>query len=77
MLGTYSGDTFADDSAIIDTAEAVMPAFIDKDGNTLYAVDSEFGFYVTDFIGAAEYLIRNSDMAGFSPSMYMPSIVPS
>ena len=31
--------------------DAAQPV-VDRDGDTLYPVDSEFGFYVVDFLGA-------------------------
>ena len=65
---TFDGSTYGDagateDKGIIcglpDSAEKSCPAdaaqpFTDKSGVTLYPVDTEFGFYVVDFVGAQE-----------------------
>ncbi len=61
ILGTFSGLTYVDDPTIIDTAGVSdVPPFLDKDGNVLHPIDSEFGYYVTDFLGA-EPKIRDFD----------------
>ena len=36
----------------IDFSESVVPGFVDKSNNTLFGIDSTFGFYVRDFVGA-------------------------
>ena len=41
-----------------------MP-FVDKEGVTLYPVDSEFGFYVVDFLGAQAKSLDGDYMEGF------------
>lgn len=51
IAGGFDGATFADTPSIIDlTAD---PKVV-KDAPPLYPIDSEFGFYVTDFDGAEE-----------------------
>lgn len=65
LTGTFSGVTFADDPSFIDTDEAAKAAFIDKDGNSLYGVDSEFGFNVDDFIGAEQKTLDGDFAEGF------------
>ncbi len=51
IAGGFDGATFADTPSIIDlTAD---PKTV-KDAPPLYPIDSEFGFYVTDFEGAEE-----------------------
>ncbi len=52
--------------ADIDLTESVVPAFTDKDGNVLYAVDSTLGFYVTDFIGAEDKVFDGDYAEGFA-----------
>lgn len=39
--------------------------FMDKEGIMLYPVDSEFGFYVVDFLGAKEKLLDEDFMEGW------------
>ena len=63
---TFSGDTLADVPQNLDTTESVVPAFIDKDDDVLYAVDSEFGFDVTDFIGATQKELDGDFAEGFA-----------
>ncbi|WP_421907476.1 hypothetical protein [Mameliella sp.] len=61
VTGTYDGLTQGDilpgDAPIVDFTAAPM---VTKDGIMLYPVDSEFGFYVTDFV-VAEDKIRDFD----------------
>jgi len=70
VLGGFDGKTFAEDPSIICEIGSVVcptdnPAFVDKSGVTLYPVDSEFGFYVVDFLGA-QPKARNGDyLEGF------------
>tara|TARA_R110002050_G_scaffold130510_1_gene252232 strand:- start:32 stop:2110 length:2079 start_codon:yes stop_codon:yes gene_type:complete len=70
VLGGLNGVTFADDQTIICGLGPVScpddnPALLDKSGVMLYPVDSEFGFYVVDFLGA-QPKARNGDyLEGF------------
>jgi len=67
IQGDFNGSTYGSAGAVTDntiicdvpggvacpdTAE-VRPV-IDKQGVTLYPIDSEFGFYIVDFLGAAQ-----------------------
>ena len=66
VIGNFDGTTYAEDNSIInlsadledpnnpDPPDYLGPvrAMQDKSGNILYPIDSEFGFYVTDFLGA-------------------------
>ena len=65
IQGGFDGSTFGPGGALerkdilCGVPEAGVPAcpdgvspFVDKAGNTLYPVDSEFGFHVVDFVGA-------------------------
>jgi hypothetical protein len=66
VLGGFDGSTFGPTGALQDTSiicglpesssptcpeDAAQP-FLDRSGVTLYPVDSEYGFYVVDFVGA-------------------------
>lgn len=68
VQGGFDGSTVGDAGAVSDPTiicgapidgspecppEAAQPV-VDRDGDTLYPVDSEFGFYVVDFLGAQE-----------------------
>lgn len=70
VLGTYSGVSYADDPTLLDTAETVIPAYTDKDGNVLYGVDSEFGFHVSDFYGAEDKTLDGDYGEGFAGNVY-------
>ena len=63
---SFAGDTLADLPANLDVGGMVVPEFIDKDGNVLSAVDSEFGFYVNDFIGAEQKVFDGDFAEGFA-----------
>jgi hypothetical protein len=62
VLGGFNGATFGpegatqDNTIICDLGPVACPAdnqpFLDKSGVTLYPVDSEFGYYIVDFLGA-------------------------
>lgn len=64
VMGGFDGTTFADTRSIIcglaeskDTAcpqDAAQPLQDSKTNTMLYPIDSEFGFYIQDFTGAAE-----------------------
>ena len=50
VLGGFHGQTVGDGGDFINYDKTKT----DKEGNVLYAVDNEFGFHVTDFIGAVQ-----------------------
>lgn len=50
ITGGFDGATVADTPSIIDYDASTLTT----DGVTLYPIDSEFGFYVTDFVGAED-----------------------
>ena len=68
VIGEFSGATYVDDATIIDTTAVLedpnnpdppgydgpVRAIKDKQGNTLYPTDTEFGYYVTDYLGAEQ-----------------------
>src|SRR6056297_978999 len=73
ITGTFSGQTFADNFNIVDLASLVQTPFTDKDGNILYGVDSEFGFNVTDFVGAEQKTLDMDFAEGFAGNIFDPS----
>ena len=54
----FDGIGFSDAPSFLDTTALVVPQIVDKDGNVLSAIDSEFGFYVDDYLGAAQKSIQ-------------------
>ena len=63
VQGGFYGSTYGQDRSIIcgtpDSVETTCPEeakqpIVDKSGTTLYPIDSEFGFYVEDYVGAAQ-----------------------
>ncbi|RBI84900.1 hypothetical protein DRV85_09505 [Rhodosalinus halophilus] len=70
IAATFGGLTFADDPTNVDTAAAVVTPYEDKDGNLLYGVDSEFGFYVQDFVGAEQKVLDGDFGEGFAGNIY-------
>ncbi|MEY8839740.1 hypothetical protein AB9K41_12000, partial [Cribrihabitans sp. XS_ASV171] len=70
IVGTFSGVSYPENPSIIDTDGSVVPQFIDKDGNVLSAIDSEFGFYVTDFVGAEGKVLDGDYGEGFAGNIY-------
>ncbi|MGB5335214.1 MAG: hypothetical protein WBN07_06315, partial [Woeseiaceae bacterium] len=76
-MGGFDGSTFGTEPVDPDTGFSIICGVgftscpedngpvVDKQGVTLYPVDSEFGFYVVDFLGA-EGKVRDGDyMEGF------------
>ena len=60
-----AGSTEGDPADIDFTATP----FVDNDGNELYPVDSTFGFYVTDFVGAEDKVLDGIHEEGFVGDM--------
>jgi hypothetical protein len=66
IQGGFSGVLQADDSTIIcgeyggPACTNVQPKIAKQSGETLYPIDSEFGFYVEDFVGGAQK-VRDND----------------
>jgi Ca2+-binding RTX toxin-like protein len=64
ITGTFGGATQGEDGGFVDfsgdhgTKET-------QDGVTLYPVDSEFGFYVTDFVGAEDKVLDGDYAEGW------------
>lgn len=77
VQGGFNGITFAEDREILcGLMDPVTPVcagaepFTDKTGVTLYPVDSEFGFYVEDYVGAAQKLRDGLYEEGFAGNIY-------
>ena len=70
VMGGFDGSTFGTSGAQQDTniicdlgpvpCPSENPPFLDKSGVTLYPVDTEFGYYVVDFLGAKQK-VRDAD----------------
>ncbi len=69
---TLTGLSFSDDPTLVDTDGSVMPQITDKDGNVLSGVDSEFGYYVTDFLGAEQKSIDGDFAEGHAGNILNP-----
>ena len=62
-LGSYSGTTYAQDSSIVCTATPCVgnEPYVDiYTGMTMWPIDSDFTFHVTDFVGA-ERITRDGE----------------
>lgn len=66
LTATFSGLGFPDDPAMLDILGEVVTPFVDKDGDILYGIDSEFGFNVTDFVGAEDKELDGDFAEGFA-----------
>lgn len=65
---TFDGDTvgeIADPLSVYDTTGA-NGTKTTKDGTVLYPIDSEFGFYVTDFVGAEDKVLDGDFAEGWA-----------
>ncbi|MGD8978020.1 MAG: hypothetical protein PVG91_10470, partial [Gammaproteobacteria bacterium] len=76
VQGGFDGSTYADDPTIICGLGAT-PCPVggpipgpDKSGIMLYPVDSEFGFYVSDFVGAAQKIRDDDYLEGLVGDIY-------
>ncbi|MGD9341331.1 MAG: hypothetical protein PVG76_10380 [Chromatiales bacterium] len=83
VQGGFNGLTFAEDQSFIcgvpATADSpgsdacppdAMQPVVDKSGLTLYPIDSEFGFIVSDFVGAADKTHDYDFAEGWVASIY-------
>ena len=76
VMGGFDGSTFGtggatqDTDIICDLGTTACPAdngpFLDKSGVMLYPVDSEFGYYIVDFLGAQQKTRDQDFMEGSS-----------
>ncbi|SNR86384.1 hypothetical protein SAMN06265370_14010 [Puniceibacterium sediminis] len=65
ITGTYDGATQGVDGGIVDFT-GTNGTKVTKEGVTLYPIDSEFGFYVTDFVGAEDKVIDGDYAEGWA-----------
>ncbi len=75
VQGGFDGVRYIEDPNILCGLEGSPPCagaepFTDKTGVTLYPVDSEFGFYVEDYVGAAQKLRDGLYEEGFAGNVY-------
>lgn len=70
LTATYSGLTYPLLPSMVDTAGAVVTPMIDKDGNVLYGIDNEFGFYVYDFRGGEDKVLDGDYGEGFAGNIF-------
>ncbi|MEC7762824.1 MAG: hypothetical protein VX874_13045 [Pseudomonadota bacterium] len=66
LTGTFSGLQYPVLPAMLDTAGTTVEPYTDKDGNVLYGIDSEFGFYIDDFIGAMPKVLDGDYAEGYA-----------
>ncbi len=63
ITGTFDGVTQGEDGGVIDfTADPKVT----KEGVNLYPIDSEFGYIVTDFVGAVEKTLNDDYAEGWA-----------
>jgi Ca2+-binding RTX toxin-like protein len=73
---TFDGDTvgeIADPLSVYDTTGA-NGTKTTKEGITLYPVDSEFGFYVTDFVGAEDKVLDGDFAEGWAGNLVIGGV---
>ncbi len=71
IQGDFQGSTYATDPSIIcglgtTACPADVAPLLDKSGVTLYPIDSEFGFYIVDFLGAAQKFRDGNYLEGYA-----------
>jgi hypothetical protein len=76
LQGAFNGSTYGDGGAVTDpsilcgiggvTCPTDVLPIIDKQGVTLYPIDSEFGFYIVDFLGAAQKFRDDNYLEGYA-----------
>ncbi len=65
VTATFDGDKQGDEGANYVDFSGANGTRVTKEGVTLYPIDSEFGFNVTDFVGAEEKVIDGSYTEGW------------
>ena len=80
IQGGFDGSTYGSAGAVQDTTiicglTTSMPrrrgtADLDKEGVTVYPIDSEFGFYIVDFLGAAQKYRDDNYLEGWAGNFY-------
>ena len=76
VMGGFDGSTFGPQGIVQDGTILCIPGvtqvscpvapIVDKEGVTLYPIDSEFGFDVVDFLGAQARVRNNDYLEGFA-----------
>ena len=79
IQGAFNGSTYGDAGAVTDPTiicdvpggiacppTAEVGPVIDKQGVPLYPIDSEFGFYIVDFLGAAQKFRDDNYLEGWA-----------
>ncbi len=70
ITGTFDGQTQGDGGDFIDFS-GDNGTKTTKDGVTLYPIDSEFGFYVTDFLGAEDKVLDGDYGEGWAGDLML------
>lgn len=81
LVGGFDGRTYGTEGNYSDpdilcgiagsrACPAGVSTMTDKQGNTLYPIDAEFGFYVTDFAGAIPKTQDHDYMEGFAGTIF-------
>ncbi|MBY6005603.1 hypothetical protein KUV62_16890 [Salipiger bermudensis] len=70
LTATFSGIQFPDYPEMLDTAGAVVEPYVSHAGTILYGIDNEFGFHVTDFVGAEEKELDGDFAEGYAGNIY-------
>jgi hypothetical protein len=75
IQGAFTGSTYGTAGAVTDptiicglgvSCPTDVPPVVDKQGVTLYPIDSEFGFYIVDFLGAAQKYRDDNYLEGYA-----------
>ncbi|CUH80799.1 calcium-binding protein [Tropicibacter naphthalenivorans] len=66
ITATFDGQTQGDDGATFIDFTGANGTKVTQEGVTLYPIDSEFGFYVEDFIGAEDKVIDGDYAEGWA-----------
>lgn len=74
ITATFDGQTQGDDGANFIDFSGASGTKVTKDGVTLYPIDSEFGFNVTDFSGAEEKEIDGSYTEGWAGDLVIGGV---
>ena len=75
IQGGFTGSTYGSAGAVTDpsilcglgtSCPTDVAPLLDKSGTTLYPIDSEFGFYIVDFLGAAQKVRDDNYLEGYA-----------
>ncbi|WP_172327346.1 hypothetical protein [Mangrovicoccus sp. HB161399] len=70
LTATFSGLQYLDYMSMLDSSGSAVVPFVDHDGDILYGIDNEFGFYVSDFIGAEAKELDGDFGEGYAGNIY-------